>query len=69
MDLLKINFTFEKYKHLEYNKNENMSILSFKWLSGVFHTCMVYSYLSILHYDATLFRSVNRRILKADMIS
>ena len=27
------------------------------------------SYLPILHYDATLFRSVNRRILKADMIS
>ena len=26
MNLLKIDFTFEKYKHLEYNKNENMSI-------------------------------------------
>ena len=30
MNLLKINFTFEKYKHFEYNKNENVSILSFK---------------------------------------
>ena len=30
LNLLKIKFTFEKYKHLEYYKNENMSILSFK---------------------------------------
>ena len=41
MNHLKIDFTFEKYKHLEYNKNENMSILSFKWLSGIFQICMV----------------------------
>ena len=25
-NLLKIDFSFENYKHLEYNKNENMSI-------------------------------------------
>ena len=30
---------------------------------------MVKSYLPILHYDATLFLSVNRRILKVVMIS
>ena len=30
MNLLQIDFSFEKYKHLELNKNENMSILSFK---------------------------------------
>ena len=30
MDRLKINFTLGKYKLLEYNENENMSILSFK---------------------------------------
>ena len=30
MNLLQIDITFEKYKHLELNKNGNMSILSFK---------------------------------------
>ena len=40
MFLLKIDFIFEKYKHFEYNKNENMSILSFKWLSGIFQICI-----------------------------
>ena len=68
-NLLKIDFTFDKYNYLEYNKNENMSILSFKSLCGIFQICMVQSYLPILHYDATLFRSVNRLILKANMIS
>ena len=33
MNLLKIDFTFEKYKHLEYKKNENMSIVSFKCMT------------------------------------
>ena len=46
-----------------------MSLSSFKCLSSYFLTCMVKSYLPILHYDATLFRSVNRRILKLAMIS
>ena len=41
MNLITINFTFEKYEHLDYNKNENMSILSFKWLSSIFQICMV----------------------------
>ena len=41
MNLLKINFTLEKYNYLEYNKNENMSILSFEWLSGIFQICML----------------------------